>query len=210
MRSHSHYFAALGEMYDNLPEHVAKRFPTFDHFRGWCLVQTGFAHEKVYACDSPKLARQLAAGIRSYAEFAVIGITDKVVHVFEPMSQSIPAMGGGDRWRESKEAVLNLAESMNPGLTRKAAEKEAARKVPRERRAQAAPSTPVGPRNAVAYFAYAKGWIELATDGSSAWQRWEDERATRVRLAVSVGDIAELENMLHHKFQEQNTNVDQR
>lgn len=200
MKSHNHYFATLSEMYDNLPEPVAKRFPTFDHFRGWCLVQTGFAHEKVYACDSNKLARQLAAGIRSFAEYAVISISDNVVHVFEPMSQSIAAMGGGDRWRESKEAVLNLAESMNPGLTRKVAEREAARKVPRERRQPATPE-PISPRTAPAYYAYARAWIALATDREAAWARWSDEQQMRDRLRVSLANREELENLIRHQFE---------
>ena len=45
LNSHNHFFAALGESYKNLPEKIAANFMSFDHFRKWCLVRTGFCDE---------------------------------------------------------------------------------------------------------------------------------------------------------------------
>ena len=81
MATHNHYFASLHEMWNNLPEDIAKRWPTVEHLRAWALVQAGFYTEKDYVCDSDGKATYLAKIIRAHAEYAVIKISEKVFHL---------------------------------------------------------------------------------------------------------------------------------
>lgn len=132
MASHNHYFASLHEMWNNLPEDTAKRFPTVEALRAWALVQAGFYTEKDYVCDTPAKATYLARIIRAYAEYAVIKISGNVVKVFDPKSQSIASMSS-EEFKASKEAVLDIVAALNPGLSRTAVAKEATRRAPPEK-----------------------------------------------------------------------------
>lgn len=138
MKMHGHYFATLNQMYENLPDHVAKRFPSVEHLRAWALVQTGFCDERSIICDDQTMAQRLAAFIRTTLGLAVITIgkadndpKKRVVHVFTPKSQSVALMSA-EEFKASKDAVLDLVESLNPNVTRRAAEKEANRYAPRK------------------------------------------------------------------------------
>lgn len=132
MRSHNHFFASLHEMWDNLPEEVAKRYPTAEHLRAWALVEAGFYTEKYYECDSPAKAKYLARIIRAHSEMAIIKVSGDVVRVFDPKSQSVAAMGN-EEFKASKEAVLDIVQALNPRLSRATVEKEAERVAPRDR-----------------------------------------------------------------------------
>lgn len=137
MKMHGHYFATLNEMWENLPDHIQKRFPSVDHLRAWALVQTGHSHERLFVCDDQTMAMRLATFIRTMMNLAVITISKaddnpkkRIVHVFEPKSQSVALMSQ-EEFKASKDAVLDLVESLNPNVTRRAAEKEANRYAPR-------------------------------------------------------------------------------
>ena len=121
--SHNHFFAALAEGFNNLSEENAKRFPTAEHLRHWCLVQCGYYAEATYVLANSKEARKLAADTRRRSEYAVISIRDNVVKVWEAESQSMAAMKK-QRFEESKSAVLELVASM-ARTTRPQLEKEA-------------------------------------------------------------------------------------
>jgi len=131
MASHNFYFASLHEMWNNLPEDIAKRFPTIEHLRAWALVQAGFYTEKDYVCDSVRKAAHLAKIIRAHAEYAVIKISGDVVKVFDPKSQSRPSMSA-EEFKASKDAVLDIVAALNPGLSRSTVAKEASKRAPRE------------------------------------------------------------------------------
>ena len=122
--SHNHYFAALNEGFENLPE-TETRFPTSEHFRKWALVEEGYRDEKNYVCESPAHAKQLALLCRSLSEFAVIKVADRVVRIWEAKSQSAAAMGR-DEFEASKKAVLGRLEQMT-GVPRGTLKKEAGR-----------------------------------------------------------------------------------
>lgn len=206
MKSHNHYFASLNEMFENLPEAVAKRWPTIEHLRAWALVHTGFYTEKDYACDNESKAKYLAKIIRAHSEYAVIKISGDVVKVLDPKSQSIAAMGN-DEFKESKEKVLDLVASLNPGLSRSAVAKQADKVAPREKEhrpaTKPAPAATPQPASAPAYFAYARSWIFGTTDRAAALARWETERDLRDRLKVSIPNRRELEKLLDDQFKEE-------
>ena len=133
MASHSHFFASLHEMWNNLPEDIAKRVRTFEHLRAWALVQAGFYTEKDYVCDTPAKAAHLAKIIRAHSEYAVIKVSGDVVKVLDPKSQSVAAMGS-EEFKDSKEKVLDIVAALNPGLSRADVAKEASRHAPPEKK----------------------------------------------------------------------------
>lgn len=123
--SHNFYFAAVAEGFNNLTEENAKRFPTREHLRHWCLVQCGYCSETHYALANSKEARKLAADIRRMSEYAVISIRKDTLIVWEAESQSRAAMKK-EMFEKSKQDVLDMIGSM-ARTTRPQLEKEAKR-----------------------------------------------------------------------------------
>lgn len=111
LASHNHYFAAVHDGWQNIPEDMRERFPSDEHLRKWCLIRTGFSHSRSIACDSPEEARKVAAFVQPFDEFAVVSVGGTVVTVFTAMSQSYKDMGKVE-FAKSKEAVLDLIASM--------------------------------------------------------------------------------------------------
>jgi hypothetical protein len=133
--SHSHFFATLDEIWHNLPEDQAKRFPTVEYMRKWALVEGHYATEKTFVCDSKAHAMRMAAFVRSIDTYGVIRISGNVVKVFEAKSQSAAAMGK-DEFRDSKEKVLEICSALT-GTRAGEFKREAAQRVPPERRREA-------------------------------------------------------------------------
>lgn len=108
--SHNHFFSALNEGFESLPESET-RFPTSEHFRKWALVQEGFCSETNYVCDTPDHARRMAAIVRRLNEYVVIVVKGNIVRIFEAKSQSAASMGK-EEFEASKKAVLDRLASM--------------------------------------------------------------------------------------------------
>lgn len=75
--SHSQYFAALKDGFDNLPEKVAARWPTATHLRKWLLIETGWFTEKEFVFEgrgAELQAKRLALFCRTEDEFARVSI----------------------------------------------------------------------------------------------------------------------------------------
>jgi len=109
--SHSQYFAALNDYFHNVPEKMAARWPTAEHFRKWLLVEAGWFDEKEFEMLSEKHAKGLATFIRTEDVYARIHVNGKKVIVRRAKSQSMKAMGKED-FEASKRAVLDLAEQL--------------------------------------------------------------------------------------------------
>lgn len=109
--SHRHYFAALKEAHDSLPEEIAERLPTPEALRKFCLIKAGFRDERTIACSSRAEALRLAGFIKPMDEYAVVVTSGATVTVYTAKSQSVRAM---DRqtFAASKEAVLNIVASL--------------------------------------------------------------------------------------------------
>lgn len=106
--SHSHYFAALNDYFDNLPHSVAARWPTAEHFRKWCLIETGWFDESEIDCANEQCARQTAVLMRSFDEYARISVHGPKVIIRRAKSQSAVAMTK-EPFEKSKNDVLELA-----------------------------------------------------------------------------------------------------
>jgi hypothetical protein len=114
--AHRHYFAALREAFDNLPEDQTHRWPSVEHFRHWLLCTTGWCDETNFVLDGPEGARRLAVMLRKTFPFAVITIEGNVVRQYVAKSQSTSAMNK-DEFQRSKNDVLDAAAKIL-GVTR--------------------------------------------------------------------------------------------
>lgn len=112
--SHNHYFAAIKDGFDNLPENIAARWDTPDHLRKWCLIESGWYVEKEIDFGSTIYAKR--AALLLHDEF------DEYVRIFQPdngrkliirkaKSQSVAAMSK-EPFERSKKDVLGLIESL--------------------------------------------------------------------------------------------------
>lgn len=111
MASHSQFFAAINDYFHNIPENMAARWPTAEHFRKWMLIETGWFDEKEFELLSDKHAKNLATFIRTEDVYARIAVRGKIVIVRRAKSQSLKAMGKDD-FQKSKEDVLGLCEQL--------------------------------------------------------------------------------------------------
>lgn len=109
--SHRHFFASLHEAYSNLPEELAERFPSDEHFRKHCLIMEGYRDERTFVASSKAEALRLAAFVKPMDGYAVVVVRECVVVVWTAQSQSKKAMGA-KIFQESKERVLDRAASM--------------------------------------------------------------------------------------------------
>lgn len=121
--SHSQFFAAINDGFNNLPEKISARWPTSEHLRKWLLVETGWFQESEIDCASPKHATQTAVLVRSFDEYARISVHGAKVIIRRAKSQSVNAMGK-QAFEASKKDVLDLLESfigVKPGSLKKEA-----------------------------------------------------------------------------------------
>lgn len=109
--SHRHYFAAINEMWQSLPETLAERFPTAEHLRKYALIRAGFASHQHFVASSKAEAVRLAAFVRPIDEYAVVSVREATVAVWTAESQSTKAMGK-ERFQASKTAVLDTIAGM--------------------------------------------------------------------------------------------------
>ena len=105
-RSHAHYFASVNEVWQNLPDELAARFPTAEHLRKHALIKTGFRNERSVVCDSPEEAQKVAAFIKPMDDYAIVIVQDNIVIQYTAKSQSTRAMNK-EEFQKSKEAVLD-------------------------------------------------------------------------------------------------------
>lgn len=108
--SHNAYFAEIHSYWLNLPEAVQARWLDEDHFRKWCLIETGWYHEREVDTASPQHAENLVALVKSYDTYARIHVRGNKVIIREAKSQSAKAMSK-DPFERSKREVLDLMSS---------------------------------------------------------------------------------------------------
>lgn len=109
--SHRHFFAAVNDAWENLPEHLAERFPTSEHLRKWALIKAGFRDERTLVAASKAEAQRLAAFVRPMDDFAVVVVSEATVTVYTAKSQSVRAMGKA-AFQASKDGVLSVLSEM--------------------------------------------------------------------------------------------------
>jgi hypothetical protein len=106
-RNHNHYFACIGEAFNNLPEHYAQEFPTEEHLRKWCLIRCGYHDSRSIVAASKAEAVRLAAFVKPMDDFAVVVVDGATVTAYTAKSQSLKAMGNTE-FKASKQDVLDM------------------------------------------------------------------------------------------------------
>jgi hypothetical protein len=109
--THRHFFAAVNEAWQNLPENLAEAYPSPEHLRKRALIKAGFADSHQIVASSKAEALRIAAFIRPLDEYAVVTVSGSVVTRFTAQSQSVKAMGK-ERFQASKDAVLGLVAAL--------------------------------------------------------------------------------------------------
>ena len=111
--SHRQYFASIKEAWDNLPEHLAERFPTSEHLRKYALIRSGYRDERTIVATSKAEAGRIAAFVRPSADerYELVVVREATVTIYTPKSQSTRAMGRKE-FQESKTKVLDLLAEM--------------------------------------------------------------------------------------------------
>jgi hypothetical protein len=107
--SHNAYFAELHSYWENLPEKIAARWPSENHFRRWLLVETGWFTESEIECASAYTAKQTAGLVRDLDGYARISVHGNKVIIKRAKSQSRIAMPEKQDFERSKRATLELA-----------------------------------------------------------------------------------------------------
>lgn len=110
-KSHRHYFAALKEAFDNLPDAIAQNFSDVENLRKYALCMTGYCNDFAIACASAAEARRTVVTIKNLDSFAVATIDGTVVRIRTAKSQSTKEMGK-EAFAASKSAVLSYVASM--------------------------------------------------------------------------------------------------
>lgn len=105
--THRHFFAAINEAWQSLPEHVSDRFPNPESLRKYALIRTGYCDTQSLVASSRAEAVRLAAFIRPSDEFAVVTVEGATVTRYTARSQSMRAMGKAD-FAASKDKVLDF------------------------------------------------------------------------------------------------------
>lgn len=128
--SHGFFMACVNEAFLQLPEKIADRFPSADHLRAWCLIETGWFDEKEFDFDNKRDAHRLGTFIRTEDDFARISIHQLAknkwkVLVRRAKSQSYASMNK-QAFEASKKAVLDLLEGWT-GVARGTLRKETGR-----------------------------------------------------------------------------------
>ena len=113
--SHRHYFAALREVWKNLPDKLALQFESPEVLRRHALIMAGYFNERKLICESRDAALrtyrflQADLGVGKAAReqgYAIYSLNGAVLVERRAQSQSHRAMGK-KRFMESKWDVLN-------------------------------------------------------------------------------------------------------
>jgi len=109
--SHNHYFAAIKNGFDSLPEQLSETYPTPEHLRKKALIWKGYRDERTIVAASAAEAQRIAAFVKPMDDFAVVTVSAAVVRVWTAKSQSMKAMGNRD-FQQSKSDVLEFIDDL--------------------------------------------------------------------------------------------------
>ena len=115
--SHRHYFAAINEAWNNIPEAHAGRWLTPDKLRRWALIQAGFYNAATYIARSKAEALRVATLLHQLDDEVEIEFQGNVVVRKTAKSQSYKEMSRKE-FQASKDgvfAVLDALLGLEPG-----------------------------------------------------------------------------------------------
>jgi hypothetical protein len=110
-QTHNHYFAAIHDAWQNLPEDISGEFPSPEHLRKYALIKAGYCTCQNIVCATNKTAIEAGAIVMGIDEFAICSVVGQVVTVYRAQSQSYKAMGKV-AFAKSKSDVLEVLSGM--------------------------------------------------------------------------------------------------
>lgn len=109
--THRHYFAAVANGWQSLPDYMLVSYPTPEVLRKKLLIKCGYADERSIVCASKAEALRVAAFIKPMDEYAIVTAREAVVRVYTAQSQSMRAMGKAE-FQASKQKVLDALDDL--------------------------------------------------------------------------------------------------
>ncbi len=107
--THRHYFAAIREGWENLPESLQGEpyAKSPEHLRKYALIMTDQCHVQEVVLSGAGEAQAVARAVRTVAdEYALIVASGNVLRIYQAATQSKAAMGAA-KFKASKDAVLD-------------------------------------------------------------------------------------------------------
>lgn len=109
--THNHYFAAVKNGFDNLPDHVKGEYPTVEHLRKKALIRCGYRDERDIVLSSMAEAERVAAFMKPMDDYAIVVPCNCVVRVWTAKSQKKSAMDARE-FQKSKSDVLDFIDDL--------------------------------------------------------------------------------------------------
>ena len=109
--SHNHYFAAVKNGFDNLPDHMKGEYPTVEHLRKKALIRCGYRNERDIVLSSMAEAERVAAFMRPMDDYSIVVPVNCVVRVWTAKSQKKSAMDAKE-FQQSKTDVLDFIDDL--------------------------------------------------------------------------------------------------
>ncbi len=120
-KSHAHQFAAIHDLWANLPEGLAQMpyAKSAESLRKHALIECGYADCETIDAGSKAAAERVGAAVSRLASlahgYAIVSVNGPVVRCYTPHSQSVRSMGGAV-FTKSKTAVLEWIEHLLSGV----------------------------------------------------------------------------------------------
>lgn len=111
--SHDQYFAALGDLFDSMPEaHADQAYAkSVDHLRKYALIRCGYCTIQDHVCANHAEAVRTSVIVAQCDEYAVVEVRGCIVRIFRAKSQNKRSMPKGE-FQESKTRVLEWVEGL--------------------------------------------------------------------------------------------------
>ena len=99
------YFGKVAQLFRNWPERLDRQFDSAEHLRAWALIRTRHRVERPHVCATNAEALRLAVALRTEKPYCEVSIHDKIVFVWEALSQAAQAMGAKEFAKSSNDVI---------------------------------------------------------------------------------------------------------
>lgn len=104
--SRRHYFAALNQAWENMPERLLEQYPSVEVLRKHTLIREGYCDESRFVCNSHAEALRFSAFLAPIDPYSIVVVKECVVVRRTAQSQNLRSMGQ-KAFQESKDKVLD-------------------------------------------------------------------------------------------------------
>lgn len=87
------WFGILKTTWDNMDDHLRRRFPDPEALRKWALIRAGWCESREFVAEGEEAAALTAAGLRWAEPYSIVVQAGNVVFAYRAKSQGRKAMG---------------------------------------------------------------------------------------------------------------------